>query len=111
MARASGASGCCGSTNLQSECVELGQLALIMPRTALALSSCIGWSAASVSKRGIEAWPYATVIARIVVLAPHLSEESSRGLVGDRRHAADHLSEGPQTDRIRKFQSPEKKIS
>ena len=63
-------------------------------RTQRQLSrSCTGWSAASVSKRGFEAWPCATVMARRVVLAPHLSEESSRGHDGDRRHAAKH---GPQ---------------
>ena len=63
-------------------------------RTQRQLSrSCTGWSAASVSKRGFEAWPDATVMARRVVLAPHLSEESRRGHDGDRRHAAKHGSQ------------------
>ena len=78
----------------------------VSPRSFLHTSS-----AARGSERGIEDMSALTGMAKMMVLTAYLSEESRRGLHGDRQDAAARASSTAKSMRSRCEEFPEKSIS
>ena len=65
-------------------------------------------SAARGGETGMWTWQTSTSMTKIIVLTAHLSEESSRGLEGDRQHAAMHALVAHSEAQIASSELPQK---
>ena len=107
-ARAEAAAGWCSLTSQQFQGEKVDRRALMMPYAVSGLPILHNTSAACSDETGMWTWQTSTNTAKITTLTAHLSEESRRGLQGERQDAAMHALVAHLEAMIASSQFPQK---